>query len=173
MFPYHAERRMWIQPAAKSISSHCKPSISPARVPVMARIVNIVLYGSEAASMICCTCFAVKNRGSRLTASSANSKALKSTFSQTYPHCFGSFMLSNQMRGRAIRVDSAQPQKMANIWHLVCAEPGIFGPGDDYELLVRRCSAFVGVSATAPVIENGTERLGFGHPPFRSEERRV
>jgi superfamily II DNA or RNA helicase len=82
----------------------------------------------------------------------------------------GSFMLSNQMRGRAIRVDSAQPQKTANIWHLVCAEPGIFGPGDDYELLVRRCSAFVGVSATAQVIENGTERLGFGHPPFSHEE---
>ena len=82
----------------------------------------------------------------------------------------GSFMQSNQMRGRAIRVDSAQPQKTANIWHLVCAEPGIFGPGDDYELLVRRCSAFVGVSATAPVIENGTERLGFGHPPFSREE---
>lgn len=78
-------------------------------------------------------------------------------------------MLSNQMRGRAIRVDSAQPQKTANIWHLVCAEPGIFGPGDDYELLVRRCSAFVGVSAIAPVIENGTERLAFGHPPFSRE----
>jgi hypothetical protein len=78
----------------------------------------------------------------------------------------GSFMLSNQMRGRAIRVDSAHPQKTANIWHLVCVEPGLFGPGDDYVLLVRRCSAFVGVSATAPAIENGTERLGFGHPPF-------
>ncbi|PYT70853.1 MAG: hypothetical protein DMG42_18210, partial [Acidobacteria bacterium] len=63
-------------------------------------------------------------------------------------------------------MDSAQSQKTANIWHLVCAEPGIFGPGDDFELLVRRCSAFVGVSATAPVIENGTERHGFGRPPF-------
>jgi len=82
----------------------------------------------------------------------------------------GSFMLSNQMRGRAIRVDPAQPQKTANIWHLVCAEPGIFGPGDDYALLVRRCSAFVGVSATKAVIENGTERLGFGHPPFTREQ---
>jgi superfamily II DNA or RNA helicase len=82
----------------------------------------------------------------------------------------GSFMLSNQMRGRAIRVDAAHPQKTANIWHLVCAEPGIFGPGDDYELLLRRCSAFVGVSATAPIIENGTERLGFGHPPFSREQ---
>ncbi len=74
------------------------------------------------------------------------------------------------MRGRAIRVDSAQPQKTANIWHLVCAEPGLFGPGDDYELLVRRCSAFVGVSATASVIENGSERLGFGHPPFTRDQ---
>jgi superfamily II DNA or RNA helicase len=82
----------------------------------------------------------------------------------------GSFMLSNQMRGRAIRVDSAHPQKTANIWHLVCAEPGIFGPGDDYALLLRRCSAFVGVSATAPVIENGAERLGFGRPPFSREQ---
>jgi hypothetical protein len=82
----------------------------------------------------------------------------------------GSFVLSNQMRGRAIRVDSTQPLKTANIWHLVCAEPGLFGPGDDYELLVRRCSAFVGVSATACVIENGTERLGFGHPPFTSDQ---
>ena len=78
----------------------------------------------------------------------------------------GSFVLSNQMRGRAIRVDSAKLQKTANVWHLVCVEPGLFGPGDDYELLVRRCSAFVGVSATANVIENGTERLGLGHPPF-------
>jgi hypothetical protein len=46
----------------------------------------------------------------------------------------------------------------------------VFGPGDDYQLLVRRCSAFVGVSATAAVIENGTERLGFGHPPFTRDQ---
>jgi len=82
----------------------------------------------------------------------------------------GSFVLSNQMRGRSIRVDSAQPQKTANIWHLVCVEPGVFGPGDDYELLVRRCSAFAGVNSAAPVIENGTERLGFGHPPFSRDQ---
>ena len=82
----------------------------------------------------------------------------------------GSFMLSNQMRGRAIRIDPAQPQKTANIWHPVCAEPGLFGPGDDYELLVRRCSTFVGVSATAPVIENGTKRLGLGSPPFSRDQ---
>ena len=82
----------------------------------------------------------------------------------------GSFILSNQMRGRSIRVDSDQPQKTANIWHLVCVEPGLFGPGDDYKLLVRRCSAFAGVNSAAPLIENGTERLGFGHPPFSRDQ---
>jgi superfamily II DNA or RNA helicase len=82
----------------------------------------------------------------------------------------GSYVLSNQMRGRSIRVDPNHHGKTANIWHLVCLEPGDFGPGEDYELLVRRCSAFVGVSATASTIENGTERLGFGHPPFSREQ---
>jgi hypothetical protein len=82
----------------------------------------------------------------------------------------GSYMLSNQMRGRSIRVDAKHPEKTANIWHLVCVEPGIFGPGPDYDLLVRRCGAFAGVSAKDLTIENGTARLGFGQPPFSSEE---
>jgi hypothetical protein len=33
-----------------------------------------------------------------------------------------------------------------------------------------RCSAFVGVSVIAHKIENGTERLGFGQPPFSREQ---
>jgi superfamily II DNA or RNA helicase len=82
----------------------------------------------------------------------------------------GSYVLSNQMRGRSIRVDPEQPKKVANIWHLVCVEPGAFGPGEDYELLVRRCAAFAGVSTAATVIENGTNRLGIGNPPFRLEQ---
>ncbi len=82
----------------------------------------------------------------------------------------GSYVLSNQMRGRSIRVDPEHAEKTANIWHLVCVEPGAFGPGEDYELLVRRCGAFAGVSATAPVIESGTNRLGIGAPPFSPEQ---
>ena len=35
----------------------------------------------------------------------------------------GSFMLSNQMRGRAIRVMKEHPEKTSNIWHLVCLRP--------------------------------------------------
>ena len=38
----------------------------------------------------------------------------------------GSYMLSNQMRGRAIRVNS-NPNKTANIWHLVCVCDNVDG----------------------------------------------
>lgn len=82
----------------------------------------------------------------------------------------GSYVLSNQMRGRSIRIDPRRPDKTANIWHLVCVEPGPLGPGADYDLLARRCGAFVGVSVSAPVIESGIRRFGLPEPPFRHEE---
>lgn len=47
----------------------------------------------------------------------------------------GSFMLSNQMRGRAIRTDREQPDKTGNIWHLAC----IFQKsGDSRVILMQR-----------------------------------
>lgn len=82
----------------------------------------------------------------------------------------GSFVLSNQMRGRAIRVNSAVPAKTANIWHLVCVEAGPFGSEVDYALLSRRCAAFVGVNSSSLAIENGVERLGVAHPPFNEQQ---
>ncbi|MBS1805975.1 MAG: DEAD/DEAH box helicase family protein [Acidobacteria bacterium] len=82
----------------------------------------------------------------------------------------GSFVLSNQMRGRSIRIDPNSPEKTANVWHLVCVEPGAFGPGDDYDLLERRCTAFVGVNASTLAIENGIERLGLSHPPYEAQQ---
>lgn len=82
----------------------------------------------------------------------------------------GSFVLSNQMRGRSIRIDACNPDKTANIWHLVCLEPGPSGPGEDYALLVRRCRGFAGVGSTQLVISSGTERLGFDNPPFTREQ---
>ena len=35
----------------------------------------------------------------------------------------GSYVLSNQMRGRAIRIDPIYKDKSANIWHLVTVNP--------------------------------------------------
>lgn len=74
----------------------------------------------------------------------------------------GSFMLSNQMRGRAIRTDRNDPDKTANIWHLVTLPPkGVKTDGsDDLSVLKRRCSGFLAPGYTEDVIENGTERFG-------------
>ncbi|MFW9918435.1 MAG: DEAD/DEAH box helicase family protein [Candidatus Thorarchaeota archaeon] len=82
----------------------------------------------------------------------------------------GSFMLSNQMRGRAIRIQPGNPGKTANIWHLVCVEANSSTPGEDYNTLVRRFRAFVGVSQAEPLIENGLSRLLVGSAPYSAEE---
>ena len=93
-----------------------------------------------------------------------------------------SFMLSNQMRGRAIRIQPGHPDKVANIWHLATVEapaPDALAPitdrlnwGDlmdtraagfsDLGLLQRRFRAFEGISAgESTLIESGIGRLGF------------
>ncbi len=72
----------------------------------------------------------------------------------------GSFVSSNQMRGRAIRIDSKTAGKTGNIWHLACMDPTVKDGGKDLEKLKRRFEAFSGVSARGTTyIENGLERL--------------
>lgn len=91
----------------------------------------------------------------------------------------GSFMLSNQMRGRAIRTMKGKPDKVSNIWHLICMEPAFtkrekgervyraFEQGsEDFATLRRRFEGFLGVSYTEDVIENGLDRLSFIRPPY-------
>ena len=97
----------------------------------------------------------------------------------------GSFVLSNQMRGRAIRIDKNNPDKAAAIWHLVTVEPEyIFKDKKleqiaerikydekqlvscDYEILKRRFDAFMGPHYETGVIESGIERITAIKPPF-------
>ena len=80
-----------------------------------------------------------------------------------------SYMLSNQMRGRAIRTQPLNPDKTANIWHLACIEPGSTDPGQDMAALARRFEAFVGVSPDDTLIQSGIDRLGLGDPPYGVE----
>jgi superfamily II DNA or RNA helicase len=84
-----------------------------------------------------------------------------------------SYVLSNQMRGRAVRKRPGQPDKTANVWHLVCVEPGAPDGGEDYRMLTRRLEAFVGVAADKPLIESGVARLRLGDPPFGEGARPV
>lgn len=97
----------------------------------------------------------------------------------------GSFVLSNQMRGRAIRVDKNDPEKAANIWHLVTVEPEYLMQKKmseqiraymeqdhktlqsyDYEVLKRRFDAFMGPNYTTGVIESGIQRITAIAPPY-------
>lgn len=71
-------------------------------------------------------------------------------------------MSSNQMRGRAIRIDRKDPAKVANVWHLACVEVGREGRGEEYQTLRRRFRNFVGLPANGPGLENGLARLGLG-----------
>jgi superfamily II DNA or RNA helicase len=90
------------------------------------------------------------------------------------------FMLSNQMRGRAIRIDPEKSDKVANIWHLATVEQlpaspietwgerlnwGKLDNGEsvtsDLDLLQRRFRAFEGISNFGSLqIESGLARLG-------------
>ena len=78
----------------------------------------------------------------------------------------GSFMLSNQIRGRALRRDPNTPAKVANIWHLATVADGssLLGTGQrlgpDIALLARRFAVFEGLSVDDEVIESGIGRLG-------------
>jgi superfamily II DNA or RNA helicase len=73
----------------------------------------------------------------------------------------GSFVSSNQMRGRAIRVDADVANKTGAIWHLACLDPTTEDGGTDMEKLEQRFQAFNGVSLKGePFIENGLARLG-------------
>jgi hypothetical protein len=72
----------------------------------------------------------------------------------------GSYVLSNQMRGRAIRTCRDNPEKTGNIWHLVCVDDSAIDGGDDIQLLKRRFRSFVGISySDENGIENGITRL--------------
>jgi hypothetical protein len=106
----------------------------------------------------------------------------------------GSFMLSNQMRGRAMRVDPEEPGKTANIWHLATIditplasrlgrrasealavgmtdeakfEMTFRSYGNDCRTLLRRFRAFESLSLTEPpVITNQLHMLGLAPDSF-------
>lgn len=83
----------------------------------------------------------------------------------------GSFVLSNQMRGRAIRTQNGNKNKTGNIWHLVCIDPTSPTGGDDFDLLKRRFRSFVGISfREEPGIENGIGRLNLPENIHYEEE---
>lgn len=95
----------------------------------------------------------------------------------------GSFMLSNQMRGRAIRIWPGHPDKTSNIWHLVAIKPykkpafskedqeeQDLNPYQDLQTLARRMDHFLGLSYKEDTIETGLDRLDFPKAPFKKSK---
>ncbi|WDE99034.1 DEAD/DEAH box helicase family protein [Lentisphaera profundi] len=72
----------------------------------------------------------------------------------------GSFMQTNQMRGRAIRRDPHDPDKISSIWHLVAINPKSYSGWLDYFDLQGRFKTFPGLHTKDLRIETGFERLG-------------
>ncbi|MGB3798525.1 MAG: DEAD/DEAH box helicase family protein [Lewinella sp.] len=71
----------------------------------------------------------------------------------------GSFVLSNQMRGRAIRTVRGKPDKTANIWHPVVVHPDVHRGGPEVDRMRRRFRGFAGPRLVGkPAIQNGLER---------------
>ncbi len=71
----------------------------------------------------------------------------------------GSFMLTNQMRGRAIRINPNDSEKISSIWHIVAMNTESFAGWGDYHNLMRRFKTFVGLSEKDLMIESGFERM--------------
>jgi superfamily II DNA or RNA helicase len=100
----------------------------------------------------------------------------------------GSYVLSNQMRGRAIRIMKGVLDKTANIWHLVSVEP-VSMPGDDaqggvkkmlflkdsldishdFRTLKRRFECFFGPAYSQPEIASGIDRIDIIKPPYTEQ----
>ena len=100
----------------------------------------------------------------------------------------GSFMLSNQMRGRAIRVDSKHKDKCSTIYHLATLEPiyefkeenisslykEIFDPennliSEDFDNIASRFDCFLAPSYSVDEIRDGIERIDIIKGPFTAE----
>ncbi len=64
-----------------------------------------------------------------------------------------SFVSSNQMRGRAIRRDPADPGKAAHIWHIATAAPD--APGPEVQTLAHRFDAFTYLNPETGRIASG------------------
>ena len=71
----------------------------------------------------------------------------------------GSFMLTNQMRGRAIRINPKKIDKISTIWHLVAINAKSYTGWSDYHNLKKRFETFVGLSEKELTIESGFERM--------------
>ena len=71
-------------------------------------------------------------------------------------------MTVNQLRGRSIRLDADDPQKLANNWDVVCIAPEFSKGLDDYQRFIAKHKTLFGITDDG-AIEKG---VGHVHPAF-------
>ncbi len=71
-------------------------------------------------------------------------------------------MTVNQLRGRSIRLDADEPQKLANNWDVVCIAPEFSKGLDDYLRFIAKHTTLFGITDDG-AIEKG---VGHVHPAF-------
>ena len=78
----------------------------------------------------------------------------------------GAYVTTNQLRGRAIRLDPEDTLKTASIWHIIAVAPDMTNNKLIFNDLNRRFKTFAGIHANELQIESGIERLVFADGDF-------
>ncbi|PCJ58138.1 MAG: hypothetical protein COA79_14055 [Planctomycetota bacterium] len=84
--------------------------------------------------------------------------------------CVGSYVSSNQMRGRGIRLNSKHREKISSIWHIALHHEDL-SQSKDYIRLCQRFQVFSGLGYQGHYIESGINRIGL--PDVSVGEREV
>jgi len=71
----------------------------------------------------------------------------------------GAYVTTNQIRGRAIRIDREDELKTASIWHIIAMSPELSTNELILKDLHKRFKTFAGIHANELTIESGVERL--------------
>ena len=78
----------------------------------------------------------------------------------------GAYVTTNQLRGRAIRIDPEDDLKTASIWHIIAVAPDMTHNELIFQDLNRRFKTFAGIHASELQIESGIERLVFAEEEY-------
>ena len=83
-----------------------------------------------------------------------------------------SYVTSNQIRGRAIRIDKDNLAKEANIWHLVCLEKcgDEYIKGKDFEKIRKRFNAIEGLALKENILISDIKRFSMFDKSFTYED---
>ncbi len=82
----------------------------------------------------------------------------------------GTYVKTNQMRGRALRIPGENRDKVSNIWHLMTVSEDVYESSEE-RTMRQRFDSIVGLSMDGRRIENGIERLCLDNISMQDSKR--